>query len=233
MATNVFTKAKQLRKAHANKSWQELVKMAGSHTATKKSSHSKSTNMPVKRKRTTHKRKAVSGTHRPRKRTTTTRTVHTKRRSVGAIVDSAMAKVAMGMAIESIVTNMFIKPLRAKVPMGAQMFIDPALVIAGYQISVKAKSPVLRGVGLGIMKNGVDGTVTTLRAKLGGKIPGLGDMGTYYQLPQPTMGEIPQMLGEIPQYLAGGGMMNSNLPMMGDSSLAPQDQPYLPLGWNL
>jgi len=239
MATNIFTRAKQLQKQHPNKSWKDLVKMAG----TKKSvSQTKNTsNMATKKRRSTGKTKAVGAV----RTVTRTRTVKakTQRRNVGAIIDKNMVGVAVGMALTGVAQGM-IEPLKARVPANMRKLVDPALAIAGYAVSQRAKNPILRGVGLGIMAEGVKNTtqlvmgvvkpaapVITAPAGGPGMPPGnMSNMGATYYMPLPSMGRT---MGEIPDVIAGINLNSDNkyatLPDMGYANV---NEPYLPLGWD-
>jgi hypothetical protein len=239
--TNVFTRAKALRKQHPNKSWQDLVQMAAGNSKSV-SSPTKKTNMATAKKRKstgTKRRRKVSGVT----TTTTSKTPRSRRRSVGAIVDTTLAQVALGMAAESFVQNTFIKPITNKLPRNGVigMLIDPALAVAAYKGSQMFKHPIAKGLMLGVMKTSIDNTVTVLKAKLAPSAPpptpinvspGAPNVGAtqYVQLPSPNLGEIRNYLGSIPNNI---GNMESNLPnMAGVGDYPPQDAPYLPLGYD-
>lgn len=243
--SNVLKRAKALRKNYPNKTWQQVVKIA----AGKQTSSSKQKAMPARKKTT---RKASGGTRRRRVGavTTTTRrkvTTSTRRRkSVGAIIDNTMPQLALGMALTGVAQGL-IAPLRSKVPPGAAKFVDPAIAILAYKGSTMFKNNVVKGVMLGLMKSGVDGSVGVIMAALGkGPTPmtpsviqpqaqqqaaaasgysALPMMGAdvYMPLPAPA-------LGEIRNYLAGA--MNDNAyatipPNEGSSEF------NMPIGWRL
>lgn len=231
MASNIFATAKKLRKQYPNKSWQDLVKMAGTKTSV--SSTKNTSQMATKKRRSTGKTKAVGAV----RTVTRTRTVKakTKRRSVGAIIDKNMVGVAVGMAMTGIAQGM-IEPLKQRVPANMRKLVDPLLAVAGYAVSQRAKNPILRGVGLGVMAEGVKNTtqlvmgvvkpaapMVTAPAAAPGMQPGA-NVGTYY-LPLPNMSGI----GEIPNMIASVDNQYATLPDMG---YANPNEPYLPLGWD-
>lgn len=161
----------------------------------------------------------------------------TKRRNVGAIIDQNMLGVAAGMAATSAVQGM-LEPLKARVPQQFQKFIDPAMAVVGYTVSQKAKNPIIRGIGLGVMAEGVKGTVQVIMGvmKPATTAPAMpaapgqpqmpaGNMGATYYLPLPNMSGI----GNIPTMMAGSENQLAPLPNMGG---AYEQGDYLPLGWD-
>lgn len=222
--SNVFTRAKALRKSHPNTPWQKLVQMA----AGKKVSSPKKTDMAT-RKKSPSKKSRVSGVR------TTVKKKTVKRRSVGAIVDSQMAYIAGGMALTSVAQGL-LQPLILRLPANVQKFSGPVIAIAAYKGSTYFKQPLVKGIMLGLMKGGVDDTVSLVRGTVGRGLPGMG--ATYIDLPSPNLGEIRDFLGAdyIPQTVGYAGEDNSmaTLPNMGYTDINGNTgyEPYLPLGWD-
>lgn len=241
MAQNIFARAKQLQKQHPNKSWKELVKMAAKSKApATKQVTSNSSNMATTRRKTgTKRRKSGVGAVKTVYKTRTVKAA-TKRRSVGAIIDKQMLSIAGGMALTGVVQGM-IEPFRGKLPVMAQKFVDPAMVIVGYMGSQKLRNPIAKGVALGLMAAGVKNTTQLIMGMVqpapmipqvvpqpGGRT-NVGYNGDMY-MALPNMSGVSGFIGTIEQSIAGA-----------DNDLVRLDQNvggeytegnYLPLGWD-
>lgn len=232
---NVFKRAKTLWKQpqYKNKTWAQMVQIASG--LAKAAPAKKSTAMATRKKKAApRKRRSVSGVR------TTTRTTTTRKRtkSVGAVVDRHMLNLAVGMALKSTVDAVLIDPITKRVPTNLAMVIDPVKAVVGYMATKKFKSPIIQGVALGVMADGVNGTVKSILGKMPMLSKPLIPAGTPsvsgWQLPNPSMGEIPQYLGslgEIPQYL--GNINDSPIPNMAGTDMgdiAPSDEIISPLG---
>lgn len=223
--SNIFARAKALRKSNPNKTWQQLVKLA----STKKvSSPKKNSSMATTKKRAAPKKKRrVSGV------TTTKKTV-TRRKSVGAIIDANMVQIAGGLALTSVAEG-FLAPIKAKIPQNMQKFADPIVAILAYKGSTYFKNPIAKGVCLGLMKSGVDGTVKVITGAMGVQQPSVTPPPPQTPNRQMTMGDIyvplpTPNIGEIKAFL--GATTSSDNPYATMSNMGNVDQAYLPLGWD-
>lgn len=179
-----------------------------------------------KRKPATRAKKRVSGV------TTTVKKKTIRKKSVGAIVDRHLFYLAAGMSAQSIVEQMLINPLRARIPKQFAMVADPAQALLSYAGMKKFKHPFIQGVLMGTMKQGVDGTVKLILGKMPMERSNVGDT---YELPMPNLGEIKNYLSGIPESMGDVGN-SASFPAMGNplniGEPDPGDEIILPLGYD-
>lgn len=241
--SNIFEVAKKIRKNHPGKTWAQVVKIAAG-----KKSKPTTKSKPKIAGMATRKRKASSNSKAAPKRkrrvgavTTTTRKTTTKRRSVGSIIDQQLPKMALGMALTGTVQGL-LAPFRSRIPGQFAKLVDPAMVVLAYGGAMKFKNPIVKGVCLGLMKNGVDGTVGVVMAALGkgpqpvapaviappaqmqaaqyAGMPSVGASDFFIPINGVgSIGEIKDYLGTIEATIAGGEMGSYS------------DGNYLPLGF--
>lgn len=154
-----------------------------------------STSVGKTRKRT-HTKRRVSGTAAvgrttPRKR----------RRSVGNTGGSLMKQVvplAVGMAAGAAAQHFVLRPLEHKIaekfPQGAKFFALGEVILGGY-VALKAKNPIIKGAGLGIMAGGVHSGVKQLN--LYRESPSVHGSGDYTTVHVPIDGQVRNMLNGI------------------------------------
>ena len=142
----------------------------------------------------THRRRRVSGTAavgRTRRR----------RRSVGATGGSLMKQIvplAVGMAGGAAAQHFILRPLEKKIaqhaPMAAKFMAVGEIVLGGF-VAMKAKNPMMKGVGLGIMAGGVHSGMKQLN--LYHESPSVQGVGDYTTVRIPVNGQIRGMLNGI------------------------------------
>ena len=240
--SSIFEVAKKIRKDHPGKTWAQVVKIAAGKGKKPVAKTTKiSSTMPTKKRKSSSSKAAPKRRRRISGVTTSTRKVTTKRRSVGQIIDKQLPMMALGMALTGTVQGI-IAPFRNRIPGQFAKFVDPVMMVIGYNAAMKMKNPIAKGVALGIMKNGVDGTVGVVMAALGkgpqptapavvappaqvqaAQYAQMQSVGADIFIPMNgvgSIGEIKDYLGTIEQTIAGNG---NNMSTYADGS-------YLPLG---
>ncbi len=159
----------------------------------------------------TRRRRRVSGTTavgrtRRRRRVGSTsavgRTSHRRRRRVGATSAGGLMKqvipMAVGMAAGVGIQHFVLRPIEAKlaqrVPMAAKFMALGEIVLGGF-IALKAKNPIMKGVGLGIMAGGVQTGVKQLN--IYHESPSVQGVGDYTTVRVPINGNIRNLLNGI------------------------------------
>lgn len=153
---------------------------------------------PARRRTTAHRapaRRRVSGT------AAVGSTRGRRRRVSGTGAGSMMKQVvpmAVGMGIGVAVQHFALRPLEAKIaahaPMAAKFFAAGEILLGGY-IALKAKKPIMKGVGLGIMAGGVQAGVKQLN--LYHESPSVQGVGDYTTVRIPVNGQVRDMLSGI------------------------------------
>lgn len=153
----------------------------------------------------------VSSTRRAAPRRHTTRRVsgtaavgrRRRRRGVGSTGSaSSLVKqvipMAVGMAAGVAAQHFILRPLEAKIaahmPMAAKFFAGAEILLGGY-VALKAKNPIVRGAGLGIMAGGVQGV--TKQFNLYHESPSVQGVGDYTTVRIPVNGTMRDMLSGI------------------------------------
>lgn len=176
--------------------------------------------MATRKRRTTTKRPArrVSGTAavgRPRRRSSAPAarrrrvsgtaavgaTHHRRRRVSGTGAGGLMKQVipmAVGMGVGVGIQHFALRPLEAAIarraPMAAKFFAVGEILLGGY-IALKAKKPMVKGVGLGIMAGGVQAGVKQLN--IYHESPAVQGVGDYTTVRIPVNGQVREMLSGI------------------------------------
>ncbi len=154
-----------------------------------------------RRRSTTHhrpparRRRAVSGT-------SAVGRTHRRRRSVSGTGAKGLMKqvvpMAVGMAAGVAVQHFALRPLEAKIaqkaPMAAKFFAIGEILLGGY-VALKAKHPIVKGIGLGIMAGGVQTGVKQLN--LYHESPAVQGVGDYTTVRIPVNGQVREMLSGI------------------------------------
>ena len=133
--------------------------------------------------------------------------VHRRRRSVSGTGAKGLMKqvipMAVGMAAGVGVQHFLLRPLEAKiaerVPMAAKFMAVGEIVLGGF-LALKAKNPIMKGVGLGIMAGGVQTGVKQLN--IYHENPAVQGVGDYTTIQVPINGQLREMMS---------GMMEDNV----------------------
>ena len=149
----------------------------------------------------------VSSTRAPRRRTRrvsgTAAVGRTgrRRRRVGSTGTSGMVKqivpMAVGMGAGVGIQHFILRPLEAKIathsPMAAKFFGAGEIFLGGY-MALKAKNPIMKGAGLGIMAGGVQ--TVSKQFNIYHENPAVSGIGDYTTVRIPV-GELDNMLNGI------------------------------------
>lgn len=212
-------------------------------TRRKKSTHTKRrrrTTVTVGRRRAPRRRRvsgvgAVGSTHHKRRR----------RRSVGSMSSNTLksiATTALGIAGGAIATHMLLRPLEKHVtdrfPM-ATKFIGAGEILLGGFIAMKAKNPLVKAAGLGIMGGGVNTMMHQFN--IGQHAPGISGDDDYSIVRVPMSGNIRSLINGIydgqegPTYTnyvagAGDGMGSSSAELWNTAGVAgtSEEDAWLP-----
>lgn len=177
--------------------------------------------MPFKKRRAAP-RKRVSGTAavgRRRRRSTTSHAAPRRRRRVsGTAVGSShhrrrrrsvsgtsatglmkqVIPMAVGMAAGVGVQHFLLRPIESQIarrmPMAAKFFAVGEVILGGF-VALKAKNPIMKGVGLGIMAGGVQAGVKQLN--IYHESPSVQGVGDYTTVRIPVNGQVREMLSGI------------------------------------
>lgn len=163
------------------------------------------------------RRRVSSSTHRaPRRRTRRVsgtaavgKTHRRRRRSVGSTSATGIIKqvipMAVGMAGGVALQHFILRPIEAKIarhmPMAAKFFAGAEVLLGGY-VALKAKNPLVRGAGLGIMAGGVQGVAKQFN--LYHESPAVQGVGDYTTVRIPVNGSMRDMLSGIINNRDGG-----------------------------
>jgi hypothetical protein len=130
-----------------------------------------------------------------------------KRRSVSGTGAKGLMKqvvpMAVGMAAGVGAQHFLLRPLEAKIaarfPMAAKFMSVGEIILGGF-IALKAKNPIIKGAGLGIMAGGVQSGVKQLN--IYHENPAVQGVGDYTTIQVPINGQLREMMS---------GMMENNV----------------------
>ena len=146
------------------------------------------TTVTVGRRRTRRRSMgAVGATHHRRRRS----------RKMGSTAGSfkALLEMAGGIAAGAIVTHMALRPLEKKIAEHTPMmvkFMGGAEILLGFFVAQKAKNPIMRGAGWGIMSAGVHTVMHQFN--IGEHSPAISGPGDYSEVRVPISGTLNNLI---------------------------------------